>query len=100
MMILHFSGHLLATWQQTRQALSRSRSAGAVTSLRSPRLQTAARVEAGEAVRFRANWGVEVTCSKRFVQEMKEHRIDIDQPLDVRCPVRIIHAMEVRPGIT
>ncbi|KAF0310498.1 Mycophenolic acid acyl-glucuronide esterase, mitochondrial [Amphibalanus amphitrite] len=56
--------------------------------------ETQARVEAGEAVRFKANWGVEVTCSKRFLQEMKDHRIDIDKPLGVQCPVRIIHAME------
>ena len=61
-----------------------------------PHVQTVARVEAGEAVRFRANWGVEVTCSKRFLREMKDHRIDIEKPLDVQCPMRIIHAMEVR----
>ena len=64
------------------------------TLLQSLDAETAARVEAGEAVRFKANWGVEVTCSKRFLQEMKDHRIDIGKPLGVQCPVRIIHAME------
>ncbi|XP_037083244.1 mycophenolic acid acyl-glucuronide esterase, mitochondrial-like [Pollicipes pollicipes] len=56
--------------------------------------ETADRVRAGETIRFGSNWGVEVTASKRFLAEMKEFRINMKEPLDVKCPVRIIHAMQ------
>ncbi|XP_043200003.1 palmitoyl-protein thioesterase ABHD10, mitochondrial-like [Amphibalanus amphitrite] len=56
--------------------------------------ETAARVRDGKPIRFKANWVGEVTASRHFLDEMKAVRLNEEQLGSIRCPVRIVHAID------